>query len=130
MAVGMPKAVILVAEDEAVVRNVVKLALTNAGYEVLAAVDGAEALALSREYAGTIHLLLSDICMPNLTGLELAKRVAQERPGIRIVLMTGTSGVVFEELPRALLRKPFRPGHLVEQVAAALAEPREPEVRN
>jgi two-component system, cell cycle sensor histidine kinase and response regulator CckA len=102
------------------VRNVVKIALTNAGYEVLAAVDGAHALELSRSFDAPIHLLLTDVCMPNLSGPELAKTLSLERPGIRIVLMTGTSGAVIDPSGPKLLHKPFRPGHLVEQIAAEL----------
>lgn len=118
------KAVILVAEDETVVRNVVKTALTNAGYEVLSAVDGADALQLSRAYQGTIHLLLSDVCMPNLEGPALARVLIEERPGIRILLMTGKFEAAMDEQWPALLQKPFRPGHLIERVAAALGSPK------
>jgi two-component system, cell cycle sensor histidine kinase and response regulator CckA len=122
MSLNEGKFVILVAEDEAVVRRVVQAALTHAGYEVLTAMDGAEALQVSRGYTGTIHLLLTDVCMPNVQGPELARQIAIERPGIRILMMTGTSGVVTEHLPPKLLHKPFRPGHLIDEIAALLSE--------
>jgi len=116
------KTVILVAEDEAVVRTVVEAVLTKAGYEVLGAVDGAHALEISRQYPGRIHLLLTDVCMPSLQGPELARTIAVERPGIRILMMTGTPGISMQELPSNLLHKPFRPPDLIERIAAVLAE--------
>src|SRR5437773_10483032 len=81
--------IILVAEDDVVVRNVVRLLLQGEGHEVLVAVDGYEALELSRRYQGTIHLLLTDIRMPRLDGLELVEQILMERPRIKILLMTG-----------------------------------------
>jgi len=122
MSLADERIVILVAEDEALIRKVVQTALTRAGYEVLAAVDGADALEVSRGYAGTIHLLLTDVCMPNLRGPELARTLAVERPGIRVLMMTGTSGAVMPESMPDLLQKPFRPGQLIERIGALLAE--------
>jgi DNA-binding response OmpR family regulator len=124
MTLEQAKTVILLAEDEAVVRNVVYAALTNAGYEVLPAVDGAAALEVSRGYDGVIDLLLTDIYMPNLKGTELARTLQQERPGIRILMMTGQSGELTDALRPQLLHKPFRPGQLLERVHAALSESR------
>lgn len=123
MTLEKPKTVILLAEDETVVRNVVYTALTNAGYEVLPAVDGAAALEMSRRYGGDIHLLLTDIYMPNLKGTELARAVAQERPGIRILMMTGKCGELGEGTRPNLLQKPFRPGQLLDRVQEALSQP-------
>ena len=117
------KAVILVAENEAVVRFVAQAVMTNAGYEVLTASDGAHALEISRSYAGTIHLLLSDVCMPKVQGPDLARTIAAERPGIRILLMTGSSGAMVRDSQSDLLQKPFRPVQLVERIAAILAKP-------
>ena len=77
--------VVLVAEDEVVVRNVVCLILQRDGYQVLSAADGREALELARQYQGTIDLLLSDINMPEMDGPSLAEHVIEERPGIRVL---------------------------------------------
>lgn len=116
------KAVILLAEDEPVVRNFVQIALIHAGYEVLSAADGVEALQLSRSFQGEIHLVLSDVKMPNMLGPDLVREILKERPGVRIVLMTGkSSGEIPEVLRPELLRKPFLPAQLLARIRKALA---------
>lgn len=109
--------VILVADDEAVVRELVAMILRRAGFQVLAAIDGLDALMVSRGFAGPIHLLLSDVKMPRMTGPALASAIAEERPGIRIVLMSAHSDW---DLPPALLAgilaKPFLPNQLVARI--------------
>ena len=114
-------AVILVVDDEPFVRNVVQRSLTDAGYRVLTASDGVEALDVSRAYSGAIDLVLSDVVMPNMQGTELAERIVQERPGIRVLLMTGKSTAdVPPHLLPDLLRKPFRPEQLLERIRQIL----------
>jgi|ERR1041385_4995665 two-component system, cell cycle sensor histidine kinase and response regulator CckA len=114
--------VILLAEDEPVVRRFVETALVYAGYDVLTAADGAEALKLSRSYRGTIDLVLSDVKMPNMIGPELAMTIVKERPGIHVMLMTGkSSGEIPMMLRQDLLRKPFPPKRLLERIARVLA---------
>jgi CheY-like chemotaxis protein len=76
--------VILPADDEVLIRNVARITLQSAGYFVLAANDGEEALNISRQYPGTIHALLSDVNMPNLDGLELREQILFERPGTKV----------------------------------------------
>ncbi len=113
--------VILVADDEAIVRELVAMILKRAGFQVLAAIDGVDALTRSRAFAGPIHLLLSDVKMPRMTGPALALAIAGERPGIRIVLMSAHSD---RELPPALLSgmlaKPFLPNQLVARIRREL----------
>ena len=75
--------VILLAEDDQLVRNVVRTTLTRAGYIVLDATDGAHALEVSRGYDGLIHVLLTDVIMPHMDGLELSHHIIRERPGSR-----------------------------------------------
>jgi CheY-like chemotaxis protein len=122
------KAVILVVDDEPSVRNVVQMSLTDAGYQVLTASDGAEALDVSRAYSGAIDLVVSDVVMPNMPGTELAERIVQERPGIRVLLMTGklSAGIPPHLLP-GLLRKPFRPKQLLERIRQLLGGEQEPD---
>ena len=62
--------VVLVAEDDVLVRNLINVVLSRAGYAVLLAADGEEALQISRHYAGEINLLLSDVMMPRMDGLS------------------------------------------------------------
>ena len=75
---------ILIAEDDTMVRAVTARVLGAAGYTVIEAADGEQALDIIRGHAGLIDLLVSDIVMPNLGGVELAKRVLVERPEISI----------------------------------------------
>jgi CheY-like chemotaxis protein len=70
--------VVLVAEDEVMIRNIVRIALEEMGVSVLTASDGKEALELSRKFPGTIHALVSDVVIPNLDGSEPA---CQDRGG-------------------------------------------------
>ncbi|HEY7392753.1 MAG TPA: response regulator [Bryobacteraceae bacterium] len=115
------KTVILVVDDEPFVRNIVQMSLTDAGYHVLTASDGVEALLVSRAYSGAIDLVLSDVIMPNMPGTELAERIVQERPGVGVLLMTGkTSTGIPPDLLPSLLRKPFRPQQLLERIRQAL----------
>ena len=79
--------VILIAEDEAVVRNLVRLMLTKEGYATLTANDGQEALEIGEKFKHPIHLLLTDIKMPRMNGLQLAERVREQRPETKIMIM-------------------------------------------
>jgi two-component system, cell cycle sensor histidine kinase and response regulator CckA len=115
--------VILVAEDELVVRNLVRTVLTNAGYTVLDAVDGENALDISRRYSGWIHMLLTDVKMPKMNGLELSAHITRERPGIKILIMSGkTSGepLILGQSVQ-FLRKPFLPETLRKRMSAMLS---------
>jgi CheY-like chemotaxis protein len=115
--------VILLAEDEAVVRNLVRLMLSNEGYAVLAANDGQEALDMCRQFKGPIHLLLTDQTMPGMTGVELAEQVLKNRPGMKIIIMSGGTpdAVLNQNTPDAFLQKPFMPPTLLQCVQRLLA---------
>ena len=116
--------VILVAEDEVMVRNLARHILEAEGHEVLAAADGAEALALSRGYTGAIDLLITDVMMPRLDGFGLIRQILQERPNLRILVMSGTPG----DMPRLpvsipFLIKPFLSGVFRDKVREVLQAP-------
>ena len=117
--------IILVAEDEVVVRNIVCLLLQKEGYQVLSAANGQEALDLAREYHGTIDLLLTDVKMPGMDGLVLAQHVIAERPGIRVLLMSGKLSAEIREKNVRLpfLRKPFVPAVFRDKVRDVLNGP-------
>jgi two-component system cell cycle sensor histidine kinase/response regulator CckA len=113
------RTVVLIAEDDVMVRNMVRIALEEEGYFVLATGDGEQALTLSREFPGIIHALLTDVKMPNLDGLELRKTILTERPGIRVLLMSGYTERPVENIP--VLLKPFVAGVLTQRMRELLA---------
>ncbi|MFN2324660.1 MAG: ATP-binding protein [Gemmatimonadales bacterium] len=122
---------VLVAEDEPQVRRLAERALRAAGYQVLSAPDGAQALALSRESQGQIHLLVTDVVMPGMGGPELATAFLAERPGARVLYI---SGYTEDEVARqglaaaglAFLPKPFTPAELTDRVRELLDPPENP----
>ncbi len=116
---------ILLVEDEAGVRDLARRVLLAAGYRVLEAVDGEEAIALAREYRGDIDLLVSDVVMPGQRGPAVFRRLAADRPGLRALFMSGYSEEVlaletFVTPVVAFLAKPFTPATLRQAVADAL----------
>jgi hypothetical protein len=118
---------ILVAEDEDGVRKLVCRLLKSLGYEVLEARRGEQALALG-EAAGRLDLLLTDIRMPDLTGIEVADRLRLQRPGLRVLFMSGyiddpdLRGRLATERSQ-VLDKPFTTAQLADKVRAALDAP-------
>lgn len=116
--------VILLAEDEALVRNLVQLMLNREGYAVLAANDGQEALEICEAFKDPIHLLLTDVRMPRMDGMELKRRVRALRPDVRVIVMSGETAQIIaaENTPDAFLRKPFVPPTLLKCVQRVLAD--------
>jgi signal transduction histidine kinase/ActR/RegA family two-component response regulator len=102
---------ILLIEDEDGVRQIVSEMLEQCGYEVLAARNGAEALELGNRYRKTIHLLLADLVMAGVGGVEVADRLTRLRPGIGVIYISGFSAiseVQRQEIGSAIvLQKPF-----------------------
>jgi two-component system cell cycle sensor histidine kinase/response regulator CckA len=121
---GGPRS-ILVAEDEPAVLNLIERVLSSAGYTVLSASTGAEALAIVGAYASDIDLLVSDAVMPGMAGRELARQLRVERPGLPILFVSGWAGEAFErdwagEPAVDLLLKPFEVAELLERVGRLL----------
>jgi DNA-binding NtrC family response regulator len=106
--------VALIVDDEPIVRDVVSATLQTAGFFVLIANGGEEALGLSRKFDGTIHVLVSDIIMPKLDGLGLRKQILRERPSIKVLLLSGQVDQTLRGFP--ILRKPFHLDVLKERV--------------
>jgi two-component system, cell cycle sensor histidine kinase and response regulator CckA len=115
--------VILVAEDEVLLRNFVCLQLQRDGYQVLAAADGVEALEVARAYTGTIQMLLTDMIMPRMDGLALVRRFLEERPGTRILVMSGRGEEREEMIDLPFLKKPFQVMALRDKVKEVLKNP-------
>jgi PAS domain S-box-containing protein len=116
---------VLLAEDEEVVRRLAREILSENGYKVLAAGNGREALLLSEAHRGEIHLLLTDVVMPKMSGRELTERIRLQRPGLRVLYMSGYTddailrhGVLEDGIP--FLQKPFTPEVLARKVREVL----------
>jgi CheY-like chemotaxis protein len=114
--------VVLVAEDETAVRDLTVHVLRDAGYTVLEASDGKAALAVAARHRGPIHVLVSDIVMPGMTGWELARRLTTIRPETRTLFVTGYASLDAAERPTnaPVLLKPFTPAVLAQRVREAL----------
>src|SRR5580704_371057 len=118
---------ILLVEDEPELRELTRTVLAARGYNVIEAMsaEGAERLASDSSGDGKIHLLLTDVIMPGVSGRELAKRVTARQPSVRVLYMSGyTYNVIAEngtlERGVAFLQKPFTPSALVEKVREVL----------
>jgi len=128
-AAELDRGTVLVAEDEPPVRRVMVRALEGAGYRVLAAADGVEALEAMEASRAPIDLLVTDLVMPRMGGAALADRLRERDPTLRVLFVSGYPDRSAEELGlgRAgtrLLPKPFTPGELVVTVQELLARPR------
>jgi CheY-like chemotaxis protein len=118
--------VILLVEDDPVVRHVVRLLLELEGDVILEAKDGEEALTILQGHAGRLDLLLTDVMMPGLSGAEVCDRVRAGRPGLPTLFISGFyPEAVFpnQRLPEAsaFLAKPFMPEELMDAVDDLLA---------
>jgi PAS domain S-box-containing protein len=117
---------ILLAEDNQMVRDMILDLLGSHGFTMLAADSPMKALEIEREYAGTIDLVITDVVMPEMNGMELYERLQERRPGMPVLYMSGyTSDVVVHDgtLEEAVLflKKPFSAEQLLERVRQALA---------
>ena len=116
---------ILLVEDEDGVRNSASEYLAENGYTVLKANGGREALQMTKQYEHNIDLLLTDLVMPQMSGTELARKIAEMRPQICTIFMSGYSDNLLsdqqmKDLKHILLQKPFRLAALGERVREAL----------
>lgn len=117
---------VLLVEDEGTVRSLTRKVLISAGYTVIEAECGHDALVLSADYDGEIDLLLTDVIMPNLNGKELYRKLVESRPTVKVLFMSGytedvisTRGVIDAGLP--FIQKPFTIESICQKVAEALA---------
>ena len=121
---------ILLAEDDEMVRAMTRLILSDHGYRVLAAANGTAALSICERTEEPIHLLLTDVVMPGMSGRELADRLARLRPEMKVLFMSGYTddaiihhGVLDEGIN--FLQKPFAPDTLTRKVREVLGSPSE-----
>ena len=116
---------ILMVEDEEGVRSLVRLALESSGYTVLEMKDGESAVAMCADYSGPIHLLLTDVVMPQMSGRSIAGKISLLRPGIKVLYMSGYTddavlhhGVLSRDMP--FIQKPFSPVALRKKIREVL----------
>jgi CheY-like chemotaxis protein len=124
---GVKKAweTILLVEDEENVRRPLSEILKSHGYNVLAAADAAQAIEISRSHTGPIHLMVTDILMAGMSGVELAEQLSYDRAGMKVLFATGYpaglaegSSLTREDTP--LLKKPFSGRDLAAKVREVL----------
>jgi CheY-like chemotaxis protein len=117
---------VLLVEDEDSLRSLLRELLESFGYDVLEAAHGVDALRVAREHPATVHLLLSDMVMPQMTGRELADRLTRLRPGIKVLFMSGyaAGAAPQQEIPgdAAYIEKPFTADALAGAIRALLDE--------
>jgi two-component system cell cycle response regulator CpdR len=116
---------ILLAEDDEHLRLFLSRGLQRAGHAVDAVGDGEAALALAQTIE--FDLLLADVVMPGLDGIELARKVSDQQPGIRVMFITGFAAVAMRDSEFAsrrprVMAKPFHLRHLIDEVEALLLE--------
>ena len=119
---------ILLAEDSVSLREMAREYLESVGYVVLEAASGREALQKAKEFDGPIHLLLTDVVMPEMSGPELARHMTELRPEIKIIF---TSGYTNDAIARqgvldpavAFIQKPYRPKALARKIQEVLDVP-------
>ena len=123
-SLGERRSVILVADDDPLIRSVVTVLLQGAGYFVLSADDGYEGLELSRKHAGRIDLLITDMNMPGMDGLDLCVHLKEERPGIKLLVMSGADmREIMHNATIPFLPKPFDGETLKARVRKILGAP-------
>ena len=109
---------ILVVDDEPSIRRLVRAYLEEAGYRVLVADDGAGAITLYEEHRTTIRLVLTDVMMPKMNGLQLADCVLRYEPEARVLFMSGNSPSASRGF--GCLQKPFKAAELIDKIDEVL----------
>jgi PAS domain S-box-containing protein len=119
---------ILLVEDEPALREVTRRILQGAGYQVILAENGPEALQAADQHTGQIDLLLSDVIMPQMPGPELARKLLARRPSVRVLLMSGFAQPILDsgghlDDGMTLIEKPFSGPSLLAKIAQIIEQP-------
>ncbi|MCX7666351.1 MAG: response regulator [Gemmataceae bacterium] len=136
MASSLPKGheTILLVDDDDAVRNLASLVLRSAGYKVIEASNGVEATELAVRHEEPIHLLLTDLTMPQMSGRTLASIIQTQIPKIRVLIMTGYADVPLLQSQQGrkfeIFLKPFTPASLATRVREVLDQPDKPPSHN
>ena len=120
---GDSSPIVLIADDEAPIRELVSAVLAAAGLEVLVAEDGSAALAAAKRLGRPVDLLITDVAMPGMDGLTLATSLMNLSPRTRVLLMSGYSSALGKAKASnwRFLAKPFRVDRLIAEVHASLS---------
>ena len=115
----------MLVEDEEAVRVLVRKTLQNYGYHILEAANGEEVLKVVREYGQKIHLLVTDVVMPGMSGREVADRLLLRYPEMKVLYISGytDTAIVHQgilEQGTTLLLKPFKPDTLAQKIREVL----------
>jgi PAS domain S-box-containing protein len=119
---------VLVVEDQPSIRDVLCEFLESSGYKVLQAENGGQALDLAKHYPASIHVLVTDVIMPGIRGLELANRVTELHPQICVIFMSGYSedalleNQLLSTKNTILIQKPFDPEDLAQKIRESLSD--------
>jgi CheY-like chemotaxis protein len=116
---------IIVAEDDPSVRELIRYVLNREGFRVFAAKHGREAIAIADAYDGLIELLVTDVIMPEMSGVKLAGHLCVSRPEIRVLFLSGSTDEAIDRYgirrsDSAFLEKPFTPTELVRRINEVL----------
>jgi two-component system cell cycle sensor histidine kinase/response regulator CckA len=122
-----PASYLLVVDDETAVRRFACRVLERAGYGVLEAADGVEALELIERNGKTLEAVISDIVMPRMNGVELMQALSSSQPELPVILMSGYATGALTELgiatPCSILPKPFSGERLLAEVSRCIRRP-------
>ena len=128
LAVAPPvdsKETVLLVEDEGMIRDLLREALKKSGYTVLAAQNGGDAIAICKKHKGPIHLIVTDVVMPKMSGCELVERLSTMRPKMKVLYISGyTKGTTVHQIQSdsdvEYVEKPFSTSFLVHKIQEVL----------
>jgi CheY-like chemotaxis protein len=119
--------VVLLAEEDPVVRLMLERLLKQGGYDLLVAADGQEALQKSDEHKGRIDILVADVQMPGMTGADLAKEIRKSRTDLRVILLSAVpQGLLVLDSTWHFIQKPFLAKALLERIVDVVKKPPSP----
>jgi len=119
--------VVLLAEDDPVVRVMLERLLKQGGYDLVVAADGQEALQKSDEHKGRIDILVADVQMPGMTGADLAREMRKSRPDLRVILLSASAqGLLVLDSTWHFIQKPFLAKAMLERIVDVVKKPPSP----
>src|SRR5262249_17933569 len=113
---------ILLVEDEDGVRRVVETMLKRHGYQVLSSSSSSEAMGLAERHTDVIHLLITDVVMPGMSGRKTAERMLTRRPEMKVLYVSGYGESLDDQAKTAFLQKPFSTEELALKIREVLHE--------